>query len=217
MVWYTRKIGFSPKRFNFLGFFLGITSIFLVDNSYSQPMPDRPFVKEMEELMEKLPDSSIQSLLQYTLDVAGNQRDVILQLSGHMTPDQKKYLLAKTRFDVYPRQIELPAKVSWERTSFNLGEIIAGEKVATEFIVKNIGENPYAITAVKSSCPCLIWKFPSYAIPPGESAKVYVIFDSEKRVGALNVESMLLDNSSPNFRTILSLTGEVFDSVADQR
>ncbi|MDF1861876.1 MAG: DUF420 domain-containing protein [Verrucomicrobiales bacterium] len=67
---------------------------------------------------------------------------------------------------------------------FQAIEAEAGQKIVeSTFTVRNKGENPVEITKLSSTCECLSVTIDANPIPPGETATVLGVFDTEKLHG----------------------------------
>lgn len=74
-------------------------------------------------------------------------------------------------------------KVQFDKVDHDFGTIHAGDKVSTEFIVKNIGEGDLIITNAQATCGCTVPDYPKHPLKSGESAPIKVTFDSTGKSG----------------------------------
>lgn len=65
----------------------------------------------------------------------------------------------------------------------DFGEITNGEIVACTFKVTNKGKNPLIIKKIEASCGCAFFNWNKKPIPPGDSTKIEVEFNSSGRYG----------------------------------
>ena len=77
----------------------------------------------------------------------------------------------------------------------DFGTIKAGEKVETEFMVKNIGESDLIILDAQGSCGCTVPNPPKEPIKPGNSAPIKVSFDSTGKTGQQSKTVTLTTNT----------------------
>lgn len=98
--------------------------------------------------------------------------------------------------------------IVFERDTFNFGKVKEGEKVNYAFAFKNEGEVDLIIGDAKGSCGCTVPKFPTHPIPPGESGKIDVEFNSAGKPGKQNKSVTVITNAVPSTR-VLVILGEV--------
>jgi hypothetical protein len=73
--------------------------------------------------------------------------------------------------------------VEFDKIDHDFGTINAGDKVTTEFIVKNTGEGDLIISDAKATCGCTVPEYPKHPLKSGESAPIKVTFDSTGKSG----------------------------------
>jgi len=100
-------------------------------------------------------------------------------------------------------------RIEWNRDTLHFGEIEEGTLLLDSFIVKNIGDAPYLIRDIKTTCDCTLVKYPKKPIPPGKSGTIRLEFESVGKSGATYPGLVVYDNSSPNARSILYLNGYI--------
>lgn len=61
----------------------------------------------------------------------------------------------------------------------NFGFVKKGDIVTLEFNFTNTGNQPAIISEAKAECSCTTVDFPKQPIPPGQSAKIIVKFDTK--------------------------------------
>ncbi|MBF01783.1 MAG: hypothetical protein CMP76_00645 [Flavobacterium sp.] len=86
-------------------------------------------------------------------------------------------------------------KIQFNKLEHDFGTIKAGEKVETEFIVKNIGESDLIILDAQGSCGCTVPNPPKEPIKPGNSAPIKVSFDSTGKTGQQSKTVTLTTNT----------------------
>ncbi|HBK84259.1 MAG TPA: hypothetical protein DDZ41_11820, partial [Flavobacterium sp.] len=62
--------------------------------------------------------------------------------------------------------------LEFDKVEYNFGNIKEGEKVSTDFIVKNIGKSDLLIISAQGSCGCTVPEPPKAPIKPGQSAPI---------------------------------------------
>ena len=116
----------------------------------------------------------------------------------------------KIRTQVTLDQVDTPsdAKMEFEATEWNFGEITQGESVEYAFEFTNIGSEPLIITNAKGSCGCTVPVWPREPVAPGESGVVDVKFNSKGKKGKQNKKVTLTTNMVPS-QMVLKVTGLV--------
>jgi hypothetical protein len=99
--------------------------------------------------------------------------------------------------------------VQWEPDTLLFGEIHEGTILLDSFKVTNTGEYPYVIKSVKASCDCTVLRYPKEPLQPGQTATIRVEFDSAGKAGDALPGIIVYDNSRPNMRTIIYLSGYI--------
>jgi hypothetical protein len=100
------------------------------------------------------------------------------------------------------------AGISFEKNSYDFGEIKEGEKVTHEFKFSNNGTVPLIISNATASCGCTVPEYPKEPIAPGEAGVIKVIFNSAGKTGMQHKVVTLTSNTNPA-TTEVYLTGEV--------
>lgn len=68
--------------------------------------------------------------------------------------------------------------IKFEKTEFDFGTILMGEKVSHRFNFMNVGQGDLYIQKVISDCGCTVVDFEKKAIPPGKESYIEALFDS---------------------------------------
>ena len=116
----------------------------------------------------------------------------------------------KTRTPVTLDQVDTPvdAKMEFEETEWNFGEIMQGESVDYAFKFTNTGTEPLIISNAKGSCGCTVPVWPREPVAPGESGVVDVKFNSTGNKGKQSKKVTLTTNMIPS-QMILTVNGLV--------
>lgn len=69
--------------------------------------------------------------------------------------------------------------VEWDEILLDKGTVNYGETVEAIFNVKNTGNHPLMIAAVKPSCGCTVAEYTEEAILPGETGYVKAMYDTQ--------------------------------------
>ena len=91
---------------------------------------------------------------------------------------------------------------------FDFGELWQGERATREFTVINDGTAPLTIS-VKSTCGCTISTKPKSPLPPGESDKFTIKYDTLKHTGSANQTITLMTNDPDEPEVPISVRGKV--------
>ena len=97
----------------------------------------------------------------------------------------------------------------WAPDTLFFGEINEGIILLDSFKVTNTGEHPYIIRSVKASCDCTVLRYPKEPLAPGQTATIRIEFDSAGKAGDALPGIVVYDNSRPNMRHILYLSGHI--------
>lgn len=77
--------------------------------------------------------------------------------------------------------------IACEKPMHDFGTIKEVEgKVEHDFIIKNTGDKPIAISSVSSSCGCTIPEWDKAPLRPGQESKIHVVFDPHNNSGKFN-------------------------------
>lgn len=99
-------------------------------------------------------------------------------------------------------------QIKWIETEHDFGSITEGAQVEHRYHAVNIGTSPLLISNASASCGCTIPNWPKEPISVGDTAEIFVEFNSEGRVGKQNKRITISTNTSPNVN-VLILKGEV--------
>jgi hypothetical protein len=100
------------------------------------------------------------------------------------------------------------AKMTFKYSSFDFGEVKEGEIVRHDFEFINNGNAPLVIQNAHSTCGCTVPEWPKDPIPPGESGKIKVEFNTKAKANFQEKPVIITANTFPN-TTKIFLTGIV--------
>ena len=100
------------------------------------------------------------------------------------------------------------ARLTFEETEYDFGEIDEGGVVKHTFEFTNTGKAPLIITHARSTCGCTIPKWPENPIPAGEKGEIYVEFDTKGKGGYQGKPVTVTANTFPS-QTVVTVKGRV--------
>jgi hypothetical protein len=90
------------------------------------------------------------------------------------------------------------AKMNFEETIYDFGEVDEGAVVKHVFEFTNTGKVPLVINNAHSTCGCTIPHWPKEAVDPGQSAKISVEFDTKAKSDFQEKPVIITANTYPN-------------------
>jgi hypothetical protein len=97
------------------------------------------------------------------------------------------------------------ARISFETTAHNFGDVNQNEKVEQIFTFTNTGTTPLILQNVLTTCGCTVPEWPKEPVAPGAEGELKVIFDSTAKIGRQNKVITIRSNSkSGDFRLRIS-------------
>lgn len=109
--------------------------------------------------------------------------------------------------------VNAQAKIAFEKTTIDAGEIAYDFDETWSFTVTNSGDEPLVISQVKTSCGCTTSSKPEGPIAPGKSEKIVVKYDT-KRVGPIRKSVTIYSNDAVKPTTTLHIKGRVLPKEA---
>jgi hypothetical protein len=90
----------------------------------------------------------------------------------------------------------LGAVISWDKGTFDFGDVTEGDKVSHTFKFTNTGNTPLVLTNVEVTCGCTTPKgWPRDPIAPGSTGELTVAFNSTGKSGKQNKVITVTSNS----------------------
>lgn len=107
-------------------------------------------------------------------------------------------------------QVDTPtnAKMDFESTEWDFGEIEQGDAVDYAFKFVNSGTDPLIITNAKGSCGCTVPEWPREPVAPGGTGVINVKYNSKGKKGKQNKRVTLTTNMVPS-QQVLIVKGQV--------
>jgi hypothetical protein len=89
------------------------------------------------------------------------------------------------------------AVITWEKNTYDFGDLVQGEKVEHTFRLRNTGTDPLVITNVQVTCGCTTPKgWPRDPVNPNGRAEIIVQFDSTNKIGRQNKVVTIISNAT---------------------
>ncbi len=86
--------------------------------------------------------------------------------------------------------------ITWEKSVFDFGDVVQGDKVEHTFKFKNTGNEPLIITNVQVTCGCTTPKgWARDPIAAGQSSEITVAFNSLGKFGKQNKVVTVVSNA----------------------
>lgn len=119
--------------------------------------------------------------------------------------------IPQTAAGISKKEMEKMPVIQFERTSYDFGEVVKGEKLTYSFKFKNTGKSNLIIYSSEATCGCTTSTPPKAPIRPGESGEIVVTFDSHSQDGKVTKRILVGANTYPA-ETILTITANVSSS-----
>jgi len=100
------------------------------------------------------------------------------------------------------------AAFTFEKESYDFGQITEGDQVTYDFSFKNTGSEPLIITGATATCGCTVPNYPKEPIAPNGEGKISVKFDSKGKGGMQNKVITITANTNPA-TTELHMIGDI--------
>ena len=108
----------------------------------------------------------------------------------------------------YACEADASPSIYIDKKVFDFGTILEGKQMPHDFILENRGDETLKILKVRSNCACAVADY-SKEIPPGQSGKVSVVFDSKGSDGKVNHKVRVETNDPEQGSFDLSVQGHV--------
>ena len=102
--------------------------------------------------------------------------------------------------------------ITWEKSTYDFGDVHQGEKVEHTFKFKNTGNESLIITNVQVTCGCTIPKgWARDPIAPGHSGEITISFNSAGLFGRKNKIVSVVSNATNTEGTQILFTANVIE------
>ena len=173
--------------------------------------PDTVQAQDMKSLLSRLTTEQKLKALEYFRSVGSSLdreiQDAYNQLDKDGQSKAMRYLQA-----VQPESgsaKSLRTSVKWSVDTIRFGTIEEGAVYLDSITVTNTGTRPYLVTSHQTTCDCTVLQAPTQPVLPGEKGTLRIEFNSVGKAGKVSTAIVVQDNSSPNARSIIYLTGTV--------
>ena len=106
-----------------------------------------------------------------------------------------------------------------DATTFAFGEVVNGEIVTHDFVIRNDGQAPLIIESIITTCGCTTATLEPMHIPAGETGILHVAFDSGAHGPNLTGEilrQIIIASNDPNQpEAIVEITAYVIAQISD--
>lgn len=100
---------------------------------------------------------------------------------------------------------EKVALLKIEKNYFDLGKIKKGEKKSLKVPIRNIGQEPLQIRAVKSTCSCITSEPESNRLEPGQTSYINLELDTKDYLGKMSRTITIISNDPYNTYQAVSI------------
>lgn len=90
---------------------------------------------------------------------------------------------------------EPQAEITFEKSTFDFGDIKQGQVVTATFKFKNTGKAPLILSNVATTCGCTVPAWPKDPLAPGKSAEITATFNSAGKSGQQNKVITVFSNA----------------------
>ncbi|MEQ8624556.1 MAG: DUF1573 domain-containing protein [Vicingaceae bacterium] len=97
--------------------------------------------------------------------------------------------------------MEEPAKIKFNSTLYELGPQENKKIISRFFKVKNTGKGDLKLYNISPNCDCVNLDYPTL-IPAGDESKILVEIDLENLTGRVNIELLVVSNTTPNLNRL---------------
>lgn len=104
-------------------------------------------------------------------------------------------------------------EIKFEKTVYDYGNILQGDDGVSEFVFKNVGNEPLILSNVAASCGCTVPEWPKNPILPNQSASIKVKYDT-RRIGTISKSVTVFSNAATD-RVMLQLRGNIAAKPAE--
>jgi hypothetical protein len=105
--------------------------------------------------------------------------------------------------------LENAPRIQFEETRYDFGEIKSGTNVRHDFVFTNVGKKDLIIRSTSAGCGCTAISPEKSLIPPGESSKITVVFNTTGRYNMQHKSATVISNDPKEPAIYLFIKGNV--------
>ncbi len=95
------------------------------------------------------------------------------------------------------------ARITFEETEFDFGQVNEGDVVEHKFKFTNTGKVPLTILKARSSCGCTVPEYSDEPIPPGSSGEITAKFNTTNKIDFQKKLIYVTANTYPSETSVL--------------
>jgi hypothetical protein len=119
----------------------------------------------------------------------------------------KRFLAVVVIF--FPLLLLAKPEISFDKTTWNFGEVWEGDTAVCYFSFKNVGDSTLKILDIRSTCGCAVAALKKKVYETQEGGKIKVNFFSRGRKGKITKSIFITTNEKENRVTRLAIVGTV--------
>lgn len=123
-----------------------------------------------------------------------NDKDGVKELAGGPNSD----LIRNPATADLPTDTNQLARIYFEESEFDFGEVKEGDIVNHSFKFTNTGKVPLTIMNARSTCGCTIPEWPDEPIPPGGTGEIKAKFNTDMKKNQQKKVITITANTYPN-------------------
>jgi len=100
------------------------------------------------------------------------------------------------------------ARISFDTTFHDFGQVVQGEKVSCLMMYRNTGNTDLLINRAETSCGCTVPRWSKDPLKPGKTNSIEVIFDTSGRAGK-QYKTVTIFSNARNSIVRLNFTAEI--------
>ncbi|MEZ4688102.1 MAG: DUF1573 domain-containing protein [Bacteroidia bacterium] len=128
--------------------------------------------------------------------------EVKVETDDELEPEKTLRISARVNRVYSAEELAKMPNIQFEKTQYEGGEVIEGEKLNATFAFTNTGGSDLIIESVKASCGCTATEPRDKIVKPGESSEILATFDSRGRPGK-QVKSITVHTNDPDSGAIM--------------
>lgn len=95
-------------------------------------------------------------------------------------------------------------KFKFEKTKYDFGKLIQGEKVSYTFKFENIGDANLIIEDIRTSCGCTVPEYTEKPIAPNKNGDIKITFNTTGKLGKQHKTITILSNTREPYELLIT-------------